>query len=237
MAKRRKKKQQKGRALIIRGLFLLLMAGLILFLWARVKYAVKGVDVSHYQEEIDWETVAQNGISFAFIKATEGKELKDEYFRRNWDAAGAAGIARGAYHFFLPSVDVEAQVDNFLSVVQVAPGDLPPVLDLEVTGDQDRNTIRAGARRWLELVEQRTGVTPILYTMPRFAEDYLDESFGKYPLWMARLHWFWWGPPAFWSDWTFWQYSHNGTAAGISGEVDLNYFNGTPEHLERFLVK
>lgn len=223
MAKRKKRKKRARSRLLL----LILIAGGGVFAWWKFSYPIRGIDVSHYQEEINWKKVAESGQRFAFIKATEGASMKDEYFEANWTAAQKAGIVRGAYHFFIPSVDAKTQAENFLKTVDLKPGDLPPVLDLEETSRQSAAKIREGTRIWLETVEQATGVRPILYTMPKFAEDYLDASFGKYPLWLVRLHWFWWEAPDFWDDWTFWQHNHHGKCPGIAGDVDLNYFKGS----------
>src|SRR5260370_25639255 len=101
--------------------------------------AVPGLDVSHYQEVVDWPTVAAGGEAFAFAKASEGKSVADVYFADNWSALRAAGILRGAYHFFHPATDAAAQADFFLSrlananggSIQLAPGELPSALYLE----------------------------------------------------------------------------------------------------------
>ena len=64
------------------------------------RYSVKGVDVSHYQGEIDWRALRQNGVRFAYIKATEGASLRDPRFTENWRRSHDAGMVRGAYHYF-----------------------------------------------------------------------------------------------------------------------------------------
>ena len=93
-------------------------------------YEVHGIDVSHYQAEIDWESVAEQGVQFAFVKASEGMTLIDTLFCDNWAAMKAADIRRGAYHFFRPQTPVYEQAFNFQTAVQIEPGDLPPVLDV-----------------------------------------------------------------------------------------------------------
>jgi lysozyme len=95
---------------------------------------VQGIDVSHYQGVVDWQQVAQNGMAFAFAKATEGITYVDPQLAANWDGIRVAGLVRGAYHFFEPNDDAAQQAQHFLSTVQLQPGDLPPVLDVETTG-------------------------------------------------------------------------------------------------------
>src|SRR3954471_21486658 len=93
---------------------------------------MSGIDVSHYQQEIDWQQVRRVGVAFAFIKASEGINVSDPMFNHNWRGAKAARILRGAYHFFRPQLDAEAQVNLFLDRIQNDAGELPPVLDVEV---------------------------------------------------------------------------------------------------------
>ena len=92
---------------------------------------VKGIDVAHWEPEIDWARVRAHEIRFAFIKATQGTDFVDDKFLPHWTGAKQAGILRGAYHFIDPRVDGRRQAEHFLRTVKVEPGDLPPVLDLE----------------------------------------------------------------------------------------------------------
>lgn len=96
-------------------------------------YTIHGIDVSRWQERIDWQRVAKmrdNGIrlQFAFIKATEGEKLVDPYFSRNWQLSRENGLLRGAYHYFSPSVSASVQARLFLQTVDFAHGYLPAVL-------------------------------------------------------------------------------------------------------------
>ena len=187
-------------------------------------YEVHGIDVSHYQEEIDWDTVATQDIRFAFVKASEGETMKDNFFETNWTAIQEAGLLRGAYHFFIPSLDAETQAQNFISAVVLEDGDLPPVLDLEVTTDQSTSDILAGARVWMDKVEAHYGVKPILYTGLNFYLQHLEGEFEDHPIWIARYSR---STPKLDQDWQFWQYSNRGGLEGIDGYVDLNVFHGS----------
>ena len=97
------------------------------------EWQVFGVDVSTYQGEVDWASLAGQGVDFAFIKATEGSGLKDVRFAENWAGAQAAGVRPGAYHFFSYDSPGETQAQNFIETVPVTPGSLPPVVDIEFT--------------------------------------------------------------------------------------------------------
>ncbi|NVN93713.1 MAG: glycoside hydrolase family 25 protein [Bacteroidetes bacterium] len=205
------------------------------------KYAVHGIDVSRYQDYIDWKEVKKMKvdsikISFAFIKATEGKCRIDRFFSINWENAKKNQIIRGAYHFYRPQVSSKLQAENFISNVKLEKGDLPPVLDIEtlVTGYQVDNTIR-GIKNWLKVIEKAYHVKPIIYTNIDFYNNYLtDEGLGDYPLWIAhyyqekvRLN----------QIWYFWQHNDKGKVNGIKGEVDFNVFNGNMEDLQELCKK
>jgi lysozyme len=209
-------------------LLLGLLAGLgAAWLWYQNRYPVKGIDVSRYQGKIDWPKVRGSGLKFAFIKATEGLTLIDTTYVANWAGAGNAGISRGAYHFFRPSMDGQKQAVHFLKQVKFNKGDLPPVLDLESTDDRPASEVRKEALKWLRHVEAQTGMKPIVYTLPHFAASYLNNELSEFPLWVVSLKWWEPEPSKGWDKWTFWQHSHTGGVAGIKGNVDLNVFNGS----------
>ena len=195
-------------------------------------YLVHGIDSSHYQSTIDWEKVAQQDISFAFIKATEGAFYTDSLFCNNWNDAQAAGILRGAYHFFRPTIDAHLQAHNFMTSVQFEFGDLPPVLDVEVTDGVNKDQLIEGIKTWVQQIEYHSKMTPIIYTNQNFFNDYLADDFSKHPIWIARYSRFF-NP---WLDnnreWRFWQYGNKGRIEGIRGEVDLNVFKGDIYQLE-----
>lgn len=188
-------------------------------------YKLHGVDVSRHQRIVDWPSLKGAGISFAFIKATEGVTLRDSFFHKNWNGAQETKITRGAYHFFLAEKDAGVQAANFIVNVQLSPGDLPPVLDVEVTRGKTGEEIRAGMRTWLAIVEKAYGVRPIIYSSPVFYRRYLAGHFEDYPFWIASY-----GtkkkqaPPRI--NWHFWQHTDAGRLDGIAKEVDLNVFHG-----------
>jgi lysozyme len=192
-----------------------------------------GIDVSHHQKRIDWHTVAQkNDLQFAFVKATEGSDFQDSLFVENWDMLQQLGIRRGAYHFFRSYGCGEDQARHFLQTVELAPGDLAPVLDLETTDKMPVEVMLAEALVWLETVESTLNVRPIIYTNQNFYEKHLAGVFDNYPLWIARYSK---SAPLLKgaATWNFWQYSEKGQLSGISQKVDLNLFRGTPEMLDR----
>jgi lysozyme len=192
---------------------------------------LQGIDVSHYQGTIDWQQVAQAGIRFVFVKATQGITVVDPQFQTNWQGAKAAGLLRGAYHFFEPDDDPGLQVQNLLAALGDDPGELPPALDVETHGDAVQ--ILAGVQMWISLVEAALGRTVILYTSPGFWKTLGAPGLPGQPLWIAEYGVSAPKLPAGWTDWTFWQSSQSGTVAGIQGAVDLDEFQGTLEDLQR----
>ena len=198
---------------------------------------VRGIDASHFQGVIDWSQVAASGIKFAITKATEGTNVKDSQFSANYDGIKANGMIRGAYHFFHPSSDAQAQATNFLSSVNVlAPGDLPPALDVEVNDGQGASVIINGVQQWLQAVEAALGRKPMIYTTASFWNANLSGTgqFSDCPLWVAQYTF---NPqpniPQGFSNYAIWQFSEMGTINGVSGKnnVDLDRFNGTEDDL------
>jgi lysozyme len=202
---------------------------------------VWGLDVSHYQGAVNWASVAKGGYRFAFLKATEGVSWTDPEFGTNWAGAKAAGLVRGAYHFYDPGSDPQQQAEHFLNTVwpgegppALGPGDLPPALDIETAGGQSAEEVVQGIQKWLSLVRERTQRIPILYTSYRFWDGLGTSQFGSYPLWVAEYGVASPSPlPAGWQQWRFWQLSQTGTITGISGDVDLDVFQGTQEELQQ----
>jgi lysozyme len=184
---------------------------------------IQGLDVSHYQGTVNWPQVCQAGIQFAFAKATDGLTWTDPQFAVNWPQMKAAGILRGAYHFFEPADDAAAQAQFFLQTAQLAPGDLPPALDVETLGGRSATAMWQGVETWLQTVAAATGVQPFLYVDPSFANQYqAPVSLAAYPLWIADYGVAQPTLPAGWSSWLIWQYNESGVVSGISGPVDLD---------------
>jgi lysozyme len=186
----------------------------------------QGIDVSHFQGTVSWQQVQQAGVVFAIAKATDGLTYTDPDFATNWAAIKEAGLLRGAYHFYEPADDAAQQAEFFLSVVQLESGDLPPVLDVE-TAPAVGEDLWQGVQTWLEQVETATGVQPILYMSPGFADEYAaPSSLAAYPLWIADYEVAQPTLPTGWTTWLLWQYSESGTMAGVIGAVDLDEVNG-----------
>ena len=197
-------------------------------------YSVHGIDVSAYQGRIDWPEVARNKVRFAFIKASEGGDLRDPRFASNWRNARAAGVLCGAYHYFQPTRDGKTQADLFARTVPLAPGDLPPVLDVEAANFHDVAVLRREIARWLRLIEAHYGVRPILYSNHSYYQRHLAGHFDDYPLWLA--HYEVERPALPRSKWIIWQHSDESHVPGIRGMVDFNVFQGSFQELQALRV-
>lgn len=197
-------------------------------------YEVHGIDISHYQGSIDWVQLTTNKttkfpIHFVFMKATEGSDHADDTFPFNFDQAHRYGFIRGAYHFFSPKTDPLKQADFFIRTVQLIPGDLPPVLDVETIGKSTPHDLRIAVKTWLDRIESHYGVKPILYTSYKFKNRYLSDSvFNTYPYWIAHYYV---DSVKYEGPWHFWQHTDVGNVPCIREEVDLNVFNGSLEEL------
>lgn len=229
--------KQKMINIVIAGALLALTAGMMgLGLWPvnNPPYRVKGVDVSHYQGDIDWGTLAGQGLSFAFIKATEGSTSVDERFAANLDAARQAGLRTGAYHFFSYDSPGASQAEHFIDIVPKFPDMLPPVIDVEFYGDYNRHP--ADAERVLpelrDMVERLLayyGRPPILYATGKSYQLYIKDRFDDCGLWIRNVF----GVPD--EDWLFWQYTDRARLKGYVGEtayIDMNVFSGDMAGLE-----
>ena len=202
-------------------------------------YEVRGIDISHYQEQVNWgqlrnASIGDASVSFVFIKATEGETLFDDNFNRNFANAKQNDIIRGAYHFFVPGIDPRRQADFFLKIVQLEPGDLPPVLDVEKKGNLTSGQLRRDVKAWLDIAEEAYGVKPILYTNYDFKLKYLNTpEFDAYPYWIAHYYV---NELKYKGKWAFWQHTDCGKVSGIDGKVDCNIFNGTFKQLEELTL-
>ncbi len=205
------------------------------------KYTVRGVDVSEYQGNIDWEVLAGQDLDFAYIKATKGSGYRDKKFEYNWENAGKTGLKIGAYHLFTFDEPAEEQAENFILSVPCAKGMLPPAVDVELYG-KDRSdppdveqTVRM-LTVFLDKLEAHYGQKPVIYATKKAYKLYMAGRFDGHPLWVRNPD----SEPLLpdGRDWTFWQYNNDGELKGYEGEsrfIDLNVFRGTEEEFAEFI--
>lgn len=190
-----------------------------------------GFDISHYQEQkdISWDSLSiANGsikLDFVVMRATMGNKKKDKNFDNFWEAAKENELIRGAYHFYKPDEDPILQANNYLESVQLEEGDLVPVVDIEkIPRRKSHEKFIEDLKTWLQIVEEKYGKKPIIYTYYYYYKDYLRDEFNDYPLWLANYNNVTIPSPE--DDWKMWQFTENGIVNGINAKVDLNVYNG-----------
>jgi GH25 family lysozyme M1 (1,4-beta-N-acetylmuramidase) len=203
----------------------------------------KGIDVSNNNGTINWTSVKNAGISFAFIKATEGTTFKDSYYPANWAGAKSVGIVRGAYHFARPSTSPSAtqsginQANFFLGYAPPSKGDLQVVCDFEVTGGLNATDLAAWLTGFCQQIQTMTHRPAIVYTYPSFWSN-MPSSWTNMncALWIANYGVTSPTIPSPWasSGYAFWQYSSTATVAGVSGNCDVDTCNGPTSTLLKF---
>lgn len=206
---------------------------------SQTRYPVRGVDVSHYQGDIDWQTLSGSKLDFAYIKATEGSSFRDKRFKENWEAAAAAPLKSGAYHFFSFDSGGDTQAENFINSVPKEAGRLTPVVDVEYYADKrqnppDKAAVTQELSVMLSRLEEHYGTRPVLYTTEEVWERYLEHEYETYDIWIRNVI----SKPEKDMDWTFWQYSNRGKLKGYRGAeefIDLNVFAGGREEWDTWL--
>lgn len=198
--------------------------------WFVSERDTRGVDISGYQVDVDMKKLAEQGVQFAYIKATEGSSFVDNYFESNWRNAAEAGILAGAYHYFSFNVDGESQAENYMtSVGDDLHGRLIPAVDLELgenTARPKKDELVAELKVFNAAIEAKYGVKPLIYAQKDFYDTYLADDFADYPRWVRSVYY-----PASWEngdDWLVWQYKDRGELEGYSGGekyIDLNVIN------------
>ena len=204
-------------------------------------YDIHGIDVSHYQGDIDWELLRNQGtiddcpIRFVMIKATEGTTNIDDNFEQNFFQAREFGFTRGAYHYFSTRSAATDQARFFIENVKLEKGDLPPVLDVEQKPKgQSKEDFKHSVLEWLQVVEKHYGVKPILYTYYKFKMENLNDSvFDQFPYWIAHYYV---DSVEYQGQWKFWQHTDAGRLPGIKGYVDFNIYNGSYYDLRQLTI-
>lgn len=208
-----------------------------------------GIDVSHWQGDIDWQALYAAGVRFAFVKCSQAN-YKDSRFNDHWQAAKAAGILRGAYHYLTWDTTAITQARTFLNALGNDMGELPPVCDYELRyGAPGATTMSAMLRGWTYYVEQAIGKPPIIYTGVSFWKEYGTKADWvlRHPLWLALYavdpQPTNYPPPAYlrasadaykplpWGAWSFWQFTEKGRLAGYNDNLDLDVYNGSEAQL------
>lgn len=186
--------------------------------------SLTGIDVSHYQGNINWQDVASDAnVRFVYIKATEGSSLKDSHLKRNLQGARSAGLPVGIYHFFSPTAPVKEQLANFLSTSREHQQDLIPIVDVEKRGRQSLDTFHRRLHEFLLQVERAYGVKPIIYTYMNFYNRYMVGQYAPYKFMIASYSE---DVPELIDNpqMILWQFTAEGNVEGVHTHVDRSRF-------------
>lgn len=222
-------------------MFLLVYNGIVLLNNpSSEEFPVRGVDVSVYQGEIDWQKLSEEDIQFAFIKATEGSGYVDDKFLQNYENAQKTDLRIGAYHFFSYDSSGETQAENFINTVPRTDDMLPPVIDVEFYGDKkenlpDKDKTQKELDALISKLEEYYGKTPIIYATEKSYELYISDKYDNYDIWIRNVYM----KPKLSDEreWTFWQYTNKEQLNGYSGDekyIDMNVFNGNESDFESY---
>lgn len=252
--KKRHKKEKRKRVilwLITLGIIAILLDLIVLMytgkIWfnspSRKEYPVQGVSVSSLQGEINFNAFEMEGISFAYIKATEGETLVDEQFKASWSNAKDSTVKTGAYHKFSFSDSGTSQAENFIKTVGKISDDgyrLFPAVEITKSGlslaqSPDKETVVKELKNYCNAIKAEYGFYPLIMTGDKFYKDYLKDDFSSYKLWIIDLF----SKPSSIS-WSFWGYSPRGKINGVSNAknyVNLSVFNGSKQDFISFQYK
>lgn len=193
--------------------------------------AVIGVDLSSHQGDVDMTRLKEQGIHFAYIKATEGSTFVDARFAENWENASSADLPAGAYHFFSFDSGGSTQAMNFIETVGDLDGRLLPAVDVEFYGQKhadppSREDVVRELGIFIDAVENEYHTKVLIYSSPTTYELYIRDAFKDNPKWIRSIYY----PPGIWyhDDWAIWQYMDRGRLDGYEGSetfIDLDVLN------------
>jgi lysozyme len=206
----------------------------------RNRFPIRGIDISSHQQQIDWVQLDRSTIDFIVMKATEGGNFQDSRFQTNWQHARQQGTIVGAYHFFTFCKSGREQAQNYINTVPKEPKTLPPIIDLEFSGNCRTQPTSAALttelNTFIEIVKKFYRKQPILYVTHEFYDRYLYNREIAQSIWISDFYSFNKLPIlADGKQWLFWQYSERGRIAGIATLVDLNVFNGDKIQFDRLV--
>ena len=186
----------------------------------------RGIDISEFQGEIDFEEVRRSGIEAVYIRVGAG-EYTDEYFAENYERAKAAGLKIGFYHYVTArSVDEgRRQARFFASLAAGREPDMRLAMDFEYFGSLSVSQINAISEAYLDELTALTKREAVIYSDLSNARNIFSRALAeKYPLWAAQYGADEPSTNGKWREWVGFQYTDEGRVGGIYGNVDRNIF-------------
>jgi lysozyme len=187
---------------------------------------VHGIDLSHYQGDVFWETVGENSkMAYVYLKATEGADKIDDRYVGNIELAHKYGLKVGSYHFFRPKSDLTKQLNNFTEQCRPGDQDLIPMIDIETTSGLSDSEFRDSLMTFLKMIETAYRQKPLIYTFANFYDHHLKGVIDDYKLMIAQYTV---REPELDDsrDITMWQYTGKGRINGVNSYVDKSRFMG-----------
>lgn len=187
---------------------------------------IHGIDISHYQGTVFWETVGQNShMAYVYIKCSEGSERIDERYANNIELAHRYGLKVGSYHFFRPRMNLRHQLENFKAQCRPGDQDLIPMIDIETNSNMSTTAFCDSVQKFLLMVSEAYHQKPLVYTYQNFYNKYLQGKVDGYPLFIAKYT-----EPApvlaDGRDYILWQYTGKGRLNGFNTYVDKSRLMG-----------
>jgi lysozyme len=230
---------KKIKFIILFSVILLLSIGILIYngiLWPNYfftkDYDIKGIDISHHQNNIDWNKVSKENYSFVYMKATEGEDYVDSLFETNWTQTSDNNLYKGAYHYFKITSTGKDQANNFIKTVPKEKNCLPPVVDIEENGLSVEN-FNKELSDYISILEEHYNQKVIIYTVYSLYDEYIKGNYKNNQIWIRDIV----KNPSIDEEWLIWQYSNRGHVDGIDTYVDLNVFNGTKNDFMSLLSK
>lgn len=186
----------------------------------------RGIDVSMWQGDIDFERVAASGVDTVYIRSSLGSDYVDPYFQQNYDRARAAGLNVGFYHYVTARTvsQAEYQAHFFASVIQGKRFQCRIAMDFEDLANLTSAQANRIGLAFIEKLEELCGKGTVVYSNAYNAGNVFSGELTRYPLWIAQYGVSSPSSSVNWNSWAGWQYSDTGRVPGISGYVDMDYF-------------
>lgn len=221
-------------------------------------YTIRGIDISHHNGVTDYTKLKKENLDFIIVKATEGIGFTDKKYSQNIKDGRANNYKMGAYNFYRLCENGVEQAEHYISIVKKEDIDIAPVMDLELFANCRGKSVEVeveNIKKYLDKIESHYKVKPIIYTTVDTFAIYKDKlNITGYPMWVRITDRHVDGDDytpifglegdkekeirnIFKGNWILWQYCDTCKVSGITGNVDMNYFKGSREEWEKFLIK
>jgi len=150
-----------------------------------------GIDVSRWQGRLNWDAIASATnpqVQFCAIRASISWGYTDSWFQRNWQESKRVKIIRCAYHVLYPGESPDKQMEHFLRIVGNDFGELPMVLDCELSHNKSPDQIQAAILSCASIIQSKTGKKPIIYSRANWVDQFISAK-STPPAWLNDYDW------------------------------------------------